>query len=107
MQVIGFRDTMTTYVVGPSGRFDQVDATNVPCSLIDLGRQPGATAEQRAELGALRGLMWAREYEMPSEYVQIEVDGVRWTPTPGNFHLARFPSGMPLYRYTDVMRAKT
>src|SRR4030095_12494235 len=106
MAIIGFRDRVTVYTRDGNGTYTTVHAADVPCSLIDLATSPGSTAAQRQELGAMRGLIWDVGYDLPDEYAQIEVDGTRWNVRAGTVHRARFPSGTPLYRYADVMRAR-
>jgi hypothetical protein len=65
----------------------------------------GGTVAERAELLALRQLLWEPSYVMP-ETVQVEVngDGLRWNVVHGTLGALRGPSGAVMYRRADVVR---
>lgn len=74
---------------------------NLACRLVHVDRS-GATAGDRAELMALRELMWDAAYVMP-EGAQVAIDGVRWQTVRGTFGAPR-RRGLVAYRICQVER---
>jgi hypothetical protein len=85
-----------------TSRFTTVLRTGLRCRLAHVPRG-GQTGPDRAELAALRVLLWEPGYVMP-ETAQIEVDGVRWQPVAGTFGALKGPIGAVTYRQADVRR---
>lgn len=103
--MIGLDQTMDTYTADPTtGQYTVLAQAGVRCRLMHVNRQPAATAADRAELGALRDLIWEPSYVLP-ETAQVEVESVRWNPVAGTFGAYRGPSGALVYRRADAMRA--
>ena len=74
---------------------------DLACRLVHLDRA-AATAGERAELMALRDLMWDPSYAMP-EGAQVAIDGVRWQTVRGTFGAPR-RRGVVAYRICQVER---
>jgi hypothetical protein len=100
--MLGLDQTMTVYGEGAS-TFDQVLVSDLPCRLAHVNAGGSSSASQRAELLAMRRLLWGPEYVMP-ENVQIEVAGIRWAAKAGTFGALRGPTGAVMYRAADVVR---
>jgi hypothetical protein len=78
--------------------------TGLRCRLAHVQIQPARTAPDRAELAAMRTLIWEPGYVLP-ETAQVEVEGIRWNPVAGTFGAMRGPTGAVAYRRADVRRA--
>lgn len=102
--ILGLIDTATVYTEGSSGTFDTSVKTGLHCRLAHISGR-GGNVQDRAELLALRQLLWEPSYVM-AETVQIEVngDGVRWNAVHGTFGALRGPSGAVMYRRADLVR---
>lgn len=74
---------------------------NLACRLVHVDRS-SATAGDRAELMALRDLMWDPGYVMP-EGAQVAIDGIRWQTVRGTFGAPR-RRGVVAYRICQVER---
>lgn len=101
--MIGLNATATVYGrTTATGTFTTVLKSGLRCRLAHIPRGD-QTAPDRAELAALRVLLWEPAYVLP-ETAQIEVDGVRWQPVAGTFGALKGPSGAVTYRQADVRR---
>jgi hypothetical protein len=100
--MIGLDQRATVYAEGTS-RFDQVLKTDLHCRLAHVNARNASNATERAELMALRRLLWDPSYVMP-EAVQLLIGGDRWQPVPGTFAAPRGPSGQVAYRAADAVR---
>lgn len=85
----------------PTGAFTTVLRTGLACRLAHV--RGGASQNERAELAAVRNMIWDPSYVLP-ETAQVEVDGVRWNPVAGTFAAYRGPSSQVLYRRCDLVR---
>jgi hypothetical protein len=101
--MIGLDQTAAVYQRGTTGAFDTLVYAGVRCRLAHV--RGGNSAPERAELLALRQLLWEPGYVMPEHQIQVEVGGLRWNPTPGTYGALRGPSGTVVYRRCDVTRA--
>lgn len=101
----GMIDTATVYTEHAStGAYTVVARANLRCRLAHVSRQPAATATDRAELGAMRRLLWEAGYAMP-EHARVEIGGVRWSIVAGTLAAYRGPAGTVTHRSADVVRA--
>lgn len=101
--MIGLDQTAIVYTEAPvTGAFTVVAKSGLRCRLAHV--RGGGSQPERAELAALRNMLWEPDYVLP-ETAQVEVDGIRWNPVPGTFGAMRGPSGTVLYRRCDVVRA--
>jgi hypothetical protein len=101
--MLGLDQTATVYTEGAGGNHTTVARSGLRCRLAHVNRQPAATSAERAELAALRNMLWEPGYVLP-ETAQVEVDGVRWNPIPGTFGALRGPSSAVVYRRCDLIR---
>lgn len=88
-----------------TGAYTTLARADLPCRLGIVSTQGATSAPERAELAAIRRLVWGPDYDMP-ERVQIEVDGQRYNPMPGSFAAPTWPGGGVVYRSCDLMRAR-
>jgi hypothetical protein len=99
----GLVHTMTIYNEDANGRYLTVAASGVRCRLYPTNRQLGATGAARAELAAIRQLIWAPGVAI-DEHAQIEVDGIRYN-VAGPVNQRYGPSGALSHYEADVTRA--
>lgn len=92
-----FTETVAT------GLYQTVEKSNLKCRLAHVNMRPAPGGNERAELAAIRDMMFDPDYVMP-ENCQLDVDGVRWQPVAGSFGAFRGPSGRVTYRRCDLMR---
>lgn len=106
-RMIGLIHTATVYGEGASGAFDDVLTTGLRCRLANRRTQPGATGLERAELGHNRAFIWGPDYELPTEHVQIAVNGFpdRWNVEAGTVSAFPWEDGSFVYRRASVVRA--
>jgi hypothetical protein len=98
-----FDTTVKVYGEGAGGVFDSLLRDNLAAQFQHVRRQPAATAEDRAELAALRELRWDPTYVLP-EHAQVQdTAGLRWNPVPGTF-AAIGPGGVLVFRQCDLVR---
>jgi hypothetical protein len=111
--VPGFDQTASFYGRTGNGGFTTLLRAGVACRLAHVSRQPAATSANRAELAAMRNLMWDPAYAPSSETFRVVVDGVtgpdgstpaQWQPVAGTLATMRGPDGSPIYRKADVRR---
>lgn len=100
----GLSHTMTVYVEDANGRYLTVAASGVRCRLYPVGRQPGATAAGRAELAALRRLLWAPGVTI-DDHAQIEVASVRYNVVASSVQERYGPAGTLNHYECDLTRA--
>ena len=86
------------------GRFTVVARSGLRCRLAHVNQRPAATGAERAELAAMRNLIFEPGFHMP-EQCQIDINGVKWNPRAGTFGAFSGPTGAILYRKVDVVRA--
>lgn len=107
--------TMVCTVYGRTnntGPYNAVLKSGLACRLDTVNIQPAATSSQRADLAALRVLMYDPTYTLPDQGVQIEVTspahyaGQRWNPVNGTRRPA-IPPGFdgPIAIEIDVRRS--
>jgi hypothetical protein len=102
--VIGLDQRSTVYSENAAtGLYDTVAKADLKCRLAHVNTRPAASGNERAELAAIRNMLFDPSYVM-TENVQVLVDGVRWQPVPGTFGALRGPSGRVVYRRCDVVR---
>lgn len=95
--------TATVYARDANGAYTVVAASNVAVRLANLSTKSAASGFDRAELAALRRLVWGPEMTF-DEHAQIEVNGERWNVVAGTLQQARGPSGELVYQAVDVRR---
>lgn len=104
MSTMGLTQSATVYAEdAATGAYTTVLKSGLKCRLVHVGRQTATTAGERAELAAIRNLLFEPDYVMP-ETAQIEVDSIRWAPVAGTFGAFRGPSGAVVFRRADVVR---
>lgn len=86
-----------------TGRYTVLAKSNLSCRLMHLNIRLVPTAIDRAELSAMRDMMFDPDYVMP-EQCQVEVDGIRWQPKPGTFGAFRDWNSNVVYRNCQVLR---
>lgn len=103
--MLGLDQVATVYGENAStGAYTDVLRSGLRCRLAHVSTRPAATGGDRAELAAIRNLLWEPDYVLP-ETAQVEVGGVRWNPVAGTFGAYRGPLGQVVYRRCDVVRA--
>jgi len=104
--MLGLIDRATVYTPDPTtGRFTVVATSGLRCRLAHVSGEAGASRLERAELAALRNLIWEPGYVMPEE-ARVLIDGVTYALTPGTYKALRGPSGaITRYRQCDAVRA--
>lgn len=102
--MIGLDQVAVVYVENPAtGAYDSVANAALACRLLHLSLRAATSGSERAELAAIRTLIWDPSYVLPEE-AQLVVDGVRWNTVPGSFAAHRGPAGQVTYRRCDVIR---
>lgn len=102
--MIGLDQTATIYTEHAStGLYSVVDRSDLACRLVHVDIGGAQSGGARAELAALRSMLFEPDYVMP-ETAQVEVSGIRWQPVAGTFGAFRGPSGTVEYRRCDVVR---
>lgn len=86
-----------------SGRYTTVANPSLKCRLMHIPLNRAQSATSRAELAGNRHMMFDAAYVM-DERAQVEVDGVRWQPTPGTFSTFRDWNSVAIYRSCDLVR---
>lgn len=81
--------------------YSTVVRSGLDCRLVHVDRA-SASAGDRAELMAIRELMWDPGYVMP-EGAQVAIDAVRWQTVRGTFGAPR-RRGVVAYRICQVER---
>ena len=84
--------------------FTTVARADLRCRRAHVNAQPATSGAERADLAAIRDLIWEPDYLMP-EHCRIVMDGVAWNPVSGTFRALRGPSGAVTYRQCDIVRA--
>lgn len=99
--------TCDVYIENPAtGALTVVARADLQCRLGIISAQGASSAPERAELVAMRRLVWGPDYVMP-ERCQVEIDGERWNPLPGSFLAPTWPfTGVVVYRSVDIVRAE-
>ena len=102
--MIGLDQFATVYGENATtGAYTDTLKTGLRCRLAHIPNQPPATAPDRAELAAIRNLLWESDYVLP-ETAQVEVNGTRWNVVAGTFVAYQGPGGAVVYRRADVRR---
>lgn len=102
--MIGLDQLATVFIENPTtGLYDTLAKARLDCRLAHVNVQPATGGNERAELAALRDMLFDPNYVMP-ENCQVDVDGVRWQPVVGTFGAFRGPSSQTVYRRCDVVR---
>ena len=94
------RATVYGYTSG-SGTYDTVLASDVRCRVLHVSG--GQTQGQRAEMLALRSILFDPAYAMPDD-VHVAVDGVRYDPVEGTFR--HLKDGVGVVRAVDAVVVK-
>lgn len=108
--MIGMKDVAVVYTRNAgTGAFTTVAQADLRCRLAHVNSRQATSSDQRAELEALRNLIWEdTTYVMPEGcQVEVNADGVRWNPIRGTFGAPCGPSGAIAYRRCDVVRQGT
>lgn len=98
--------TMTADVYVPNnttGTYSAAVALALPCRLTLVSPNDGVSARDRAELSAMRRLLWDSDTVLP-EAARVSVDGVLWSIIPGSMALVTGVGGVPVYRRAEVER---
>ena len=95
-----FNATMDVYGTDSAGRFTVKVFDDVPCRMEHV--TGGNSSFERAELAALRKLMFDPSYVLP-DTCQVEVAGVRWNVQA--FTFGTFGRVRPLYKTAELIRA--
>jgi hypothetical protein len=88
-----------------SGRYNLVLNPSLACRLNPVNLQAPSSGGARAELMAVRDLLWDSSYVMP-ENVQVEIDAVRWQAEAGTFQAIRAGDSGVLFRKCSVVRVQ-
>ena len=86
-----------------TGAYTTVLQSNLACALRPLDVRPATSGMDRAELSALRRLVWDATYVMP-ETAQLLIDGLRWDVVSGTFQSPDTRTGTNVIRTCDVRR---
>lgn len=97
-------DVYTEHAV--TGRYTVLAKSRLACRLSHIPLNRVQRSGDRAELAAMRNMLFDPEYAMP-EQCQVAVDGVRWQPMPGTFGAYRDWNSELVYRRADVIRVQT
>jgi len=103
--VIGLIDTADVYIQNASGVYATLAQAGLRCRLAHVNTQAASSGVERAELAALRNLIWDPGYVMPEAAQLVAGDGGRWNVQAGTLKALRGPSGTITYRQCDVVRA--
>lgn len=89
-----------------TGAFTVLDESDLPVRLAIIGAKGANSAAERAEMVAMRRLVWGPDYAMPTR-AQVAIDSERWNPVLGSFTAPLWPpSGEVIYRGCDLIRAE-
>jgi hypothetical protein len=104
-RVIGLIDSAIVYTESPTtGAFSVVATAALACRLAHPSRSAATTGPERAELAAMRELLFDPTYTL-DEHAQLEVGGTRWNPVAGTVAYLRGPSGAIEFGRADLVRA--
>lgn len=104
-----FPQRATVYTLNETtGTFTAIIHTQLHCRLVALDRS-ASTAEPsgRSALLAMRSFEWEGTYQLPEQGVQLDVEGVRWTPVAGTYGAIGVWNNGPQYRRCDVIREES
>lgn len=100
----GLRDRATVYIPnGGNGVYDVVVKENLRCKIKHISG--GDTLMDRAELAAIRRLVWDFDYLMPED-CEVLIRGQRWNPQPNTMGSFRGTNGIGDYRACDVVEVR-
>lgn len=104
--MIGLIDTATVYTEDANGVFTVVAADGLRCRRAHVNSQPATSGAERADLAAIRNLIWQPDVYLP-EHCQIRFSDSPeiWNPVGGSFKALSGPSGALTYRCCDIVRA--
>ena len=103
--MIGLIDRADVYTEHPTtGAYTVLAKAGLRCRMAHVNVRFVTGSADRAEIAALRNLIWEPGYDLPA-YAQIEVGGDRWNPVAGTLKALRGPTGAVVYRQCDVKRA--
>lgn len=102
---IGIDGLGTFYTRDADGLYTVVLAADVPARLVQI-RNTAPTMEGRREMAQGRRLLWDAGLELP-KFVQVEIDGERWTVVEGTAASPAGPFGGVYHRSADVVRASS
>jgi hypothetical protein len=100
--MLGLIDRVDVYT---GARFTTLARGGLRCRVAHVNVRPAATGMDRAELAALRNLIWEPGYAMPEGAQVRTADGVRWNIIAGTLKALRGPTGAVTYRQCDIKRA--
>jgi hypothetical protein len=86
------------------GDYTLVDNAALPCRLTLVPPEDGKDAHERAELAAMRRLLWGPDYTMP-ENARVNVNGYDWLVVAGSFAAVGGVSGAIVYNRCELTRA--
>lgn len=99
--------TASVYTAAPvGGAFSVLAKAGLRCQLAHIGRSPGASGPERAELAGVRVLYWDPAYTLPSEHVRIVVAGQAWNVVAGTVTEQADERNVLQYRKADLVRGE-
>lgn len=102
--MLGLIDTAVVYSVGSGGAYDSVTTAALACRLCHPSRSAANTGPTRAELAAMRELLFDPTYTL-DEHAQIDAGGTRWNVVAGTVAYLRGPNGTVEFGRADLVRA--
>lgn len=86
------------------GDYTVIDNDSLPCRLTLVSPEDGKDAQDRAELAAMRRLLWDQDYTM-DEKARVTIEGIDWAVVAGSFAKVTGIGGRPIYRRCELVRA--
>jgi hypothetical protein len=87
-----------------TGDYTVVVNSSLSCRLTLVPPEEGKDAHERAELAAMRRLLWGPS-DVIAENVRFTIGGEQWAPVAGSFALVTGIGGQPVYRRAELVRA--
>jgi hypothetical protein len=104
---VGFDQSADVYTANvTTGRFNVLQKAGLRCRLLHVNIHPAATSSDRAELAAIRDMIWDPLYSMP-EQCQVVVGSTYWQPVAGTFGAFRDWDSVLVYRRAQVVRQQS
>lgn len=101
--MIGFDQTASVYTPNESdGSYTTLSKSALQCRLTHNTTVQKGMAEERAEVGHMRRLMWDPTYAMPDN-CEVLVAGQRWTVQPETIEYLRGPDSSVVYGRATVV----
>lgn len=87
-----------------TGDYSVVVNPALACRLTLVSPEDGKDSHDRAELAAMRRLLWGPETAL-AENVRFTINGENWSPVAGSFALVTGLGAQPVYRRCELVRA--